>query len=104
MEQVTPTDNLSSELSGRTFVVNVNEKGRMTLPVEVRRMLQMPAEPGKVELAVSRDGAITIQGRLPTVAEMAGSVPPLKPELSWDEVEAIVRDERAEQYQNKFNR
>ena len=88
---------------GQTFIVNVNEKGRMTLPVKVRQMLNMPPEPGMVQLMVQADGHIAIHGRLPTVAETAGAVPPLAQPKEWKEMEATIRDEVAARYQQQYN-
>lgn len=83
------------------FVVNVNEKGRMTLPAKVRQLLNLPSEPSMVEMVIRSDGTVTIQGRLLTVAETAGAVAPLMPPKDWKEIETIVRDEVAERYSSE---
>lgn len=100
MEHVSISERQNIALQGQTFVVSVNEKGRMTLPVKIRQMLHMPSEPGMVQISVQPDGHIAIHGRLPTVAETAGAVPPLSPSKDWKEVEAIIRDEVAERYRD----
>lgn len=100
-----PSDNShESSVAGRTFIVSVNEKGRMTLPAKVRQFLHMTSEPSLLEIAVLANGRITIQGRLPTVAETAGAVPPLEPTKEWKEVESIVRDEVAQRFHDKMHR
>jgi len=104
MDDVSPSDSKGSNFQGRSFVVSVNEKGRMTLPVKIRELLHMPPEPGMVELLVEEDGSITIQGRVLTVAETAGAVSPLDPSKDWKEVERAARDEAAERYLTKFGR
>lgn len=104
MDYAPPNDIKNSKFKGRTFVVSVNEKGRMTLPANVRQSLRLPPEPSLVELSVQEDGSIVIQGRLPTVAETAGVVPKLEPAKDWKEIEATVRDDVAECYWLKMNR
>lgn len=104
MDYVPQNDLGGSGLKGRTFVVSVTEKGRMTLPVKVRQLLRLPSEPSMVEISVQTDGSVAIHGRLPTVAETAGVVPRLDPPKDWKEVEAIVRDEVVERCQSIPNR
>lgn len=103
MDYLSSEHSQGSDVAGRTFIVSVNEKGRMTLPIKVRQFLQMASEPSLVEIAVLADGRITIQGRLPTVAETAGVVSPLESPKDWKEIEAIVRDEISEHYQDKMH-
>ena len=104
MEYLSSQPNRGADLTGRTFIVSVNEKGRMTLPAKIRELLQMMPEPSFVEMAVLADGRIAIQGRLPTVAETAGAVAPLEPQKDWKEIEAIVMDDVAERYRDKLQR
>lgn len=103
MEYRTQNNNRDSNIAGSTFVVSVNEKGRMTLPAKVRQLLHLTTEPALVEISVLPDGSVAIHGRLPTVAETAGAVRPLAAPKDWKEVEAIIRDEVAERYHTESN-
>lgn len=98
MELGTQHNNRDPAIAGGTFVVSVNEKGRMTLPAKVRQLLHLTSEPAMIEMSLLPDGSIAIHGRLPTVAETAGAVKPLAAPKDWKEVEAIIRDEVAERY------
>lgn len=102
MEYRTQNDDSGAKRVSGTFVVHVNEKGRMTLPAKVRQLLHLSTEPSMVEMVVQADGRIAIQGKLPTVAEMAGSVKPLEPSMDWKEMEAIAREEITNRYHEKF--
>ena len=55
------------------------------------------AEP--VQLCTGRDRS---RSRLLTVGETAGTVPPLAEPKDWKEVDAIIREERAERYWHRF--
>lgn len=101
MENAIQNHQHGSSLAGSTFIVSVNEKGRMTLPAKVRQLLHLPAESSMVEIFVQPDGSIAIQGRLPTVAETAGAVMPLAQSKDWKEMEAIIREEVAEHYRSE---
>lgn len=84
-----------------TYFIEVNEKGRMTWPAKLRQLLEMS---GNMQLVVEvKDGEITVNGRLPTLKELAGSVPPLEPPKSWKETRAAATEEIAERYHQKFH-
>lgn len=102
MEYRTQNNDSGAKLVSGTFVVHVNEKGRMTLPAKVRQLLHLSTEPSMVEMVVQADGRVAIQGKLPTVAEMAGSVEPLDSSKDWKEIEAIAKEEMANRYHEKF--
>lgn len=99
MEHEHPFNSSDALAAEQTYIVNVNEKGRMTLPIGVRQLLHLPAEPSMVQISVQANGHIAIQGRLPSVMETAGAVSPLAEPKSWKEMEAIVRDDVAQHYQ-----
>ncbi len=64
-----------SEQYDGTYFIEVNEKGRMTWPAKLRQMLEMS---DSTQLVVEvKSGKISVMGRLPTLDELAGSVPPL---------------------------
>ena len=90
----------TTEFDG-TYYVGVDKKGRMTFPAQLRKLFKMEEES---QLVINvENGNAEIEGRLPTVAETAGVVPPLDPPRSQAEIDEIVQDEVTKRYQQKFN-
>jgi len=74
-----------------TFISTVNPKGRLTLPIEVRRTLHIQPD-DKIVFRV-REGTVSIEGKLPSLEELAGSVTPLQPRKELTEVIREAKEE-----------
>jgi AbrB family looped-hinge helix DNA binding protein len=79
------------------YIGTVNTQGRVTLPEEVRRSLQVHPQ-DKVVFRVTED-TIEIVGKLPTLEELAGSVRPLQP---TKELEVVIHEAKAEHYAKRL--
>lgn len=66
------------------YIGTVSSQGRVTIPEEVRRLLNLHPQ-DKVVFHVTED-TIELSGKLPTLEELAGSFAPLQPERTLEEV------------------
>lgn len=82
-----------------TYISTVNPKGRLTLPVQVRKILNISPD-DKILFRVE-DGTVSIEGKLPTLEELAGSVKPLQPEK---ELETVIREAKEAHYRKRFDK
>jgi len=79
-------------------IITVTRKGQITRPAHVRRLLNTEKNP-KLAVLVELDGSLTLKPpTYPTLESLAGIIPPLDPPKTWEEVEAIIADDRAEAY------
>jgi bifunctional DNA-binding transcriptional regulator/antitoxin component of YhaV-PrlF toxin-antitoxin module len=79
------------------YIGTVNTQGRVTLPEAVRKALQVHPQ-DKVVFRIA-EGRVEILGKLPTLAELAGSVAPLQPNK---DLEQVIQEAKAEHYQRRF--
>jgi AbrB family looped-hinge helix DNA binding protein len=79
------------------YIGTVNTQGRVTLPEEVRKALQVHPQ-DKVVFRIE-EGRVEIVGKLPTLEELAGSVMPLQP---GKDLEEVIQEAKAEHYQHRF--
>ena len=82
----------SSKYDG-TYYMRIGKNGRATLPKQIRQLLYLD-ENMEVDIKVE-NGHVTLSGRLPTLEELAGSLPPLPEGM---DVEEIVRQAKSEHY------
>ena len=85
-------------MSPGDLVTNVTTKGQVTVPIEVRKILGL--KPGDRVLFSVDDGVVHVT-RVLSLDEVAGSAPALSPPRTWSEIQAIVAEERAEEYLKK---
>jgi AbrB family looped-hinge helix DNA binding protein len=79
-------------------IITVTRKGQITLPAHARRLLNTEKNL-KLAVAVEPDGSLTLKPpTYPTLESLAGIIPPLDPPKTWEEVQAIIAEERAEAY------
>lgn len=76
-----------------TYYMHIGKNGRATLPKQIRQLLDLE-DNTEVEVRVS-NGQVTLGGRLPTLEELAGSLPPLPEGM---EVEDVVRQAKLDHY------
>jgi AbrB family looped-hinge helix DNA binding protein len=95
--QLTQADNSTDVYKVGDYIGTVNTQGRVTLPEEVRKALQVHPQ-DKVVFRIA-EGRVEIVGKLPTLAELAGSVTPLQPK---QDLEEIIQEAKTEHYQRRF--
>ena len=78
---------------------SVTERGQVTIPAEVRKALGL-SKPGKVIFRLEGD-SVVIKNPEYTLESVFASIPPLKEPKTWDEIEAIVAEDRADAYLKK---
>jgi len=96
MELTQANPNLDANKGG-DYIGTVNTQGRVTLPEEVRKALQVHPQ-DKVVFRIT-EGRVEIVGKLPTLAELAGSVTLVQ---STKELEEVIQEAKTEHYQRRF--
>lgn len=76
-----------------TYYMRIGKNGRATLPKQIRQLLELD-ENMDVEVKVE-NGHVTLAGRLPTLEELAGSLPPLPEGM---EIEEVIKQAKIEHY------
>jgi AbrB family looped-hinge helix DNA binding protein len=77
----------------REYIATLTTKGQVTVPVEIRRALDLKAQ-DKLIFRLA-NGKIEVEPLPMTLEEAYGSVSPLGNPESFDVVRAMVREERA---------
>lgn len=85
---------------GKTYVAGVGEKGKITIPSQVRQHLNIHPK-DKIVIRIEQGRAI-IEGKLLTVEETAGVVSPLEPQRDWKDIQETVKEDVAQRYHEKF--
>ena len=94
---VTPiTPSVKPDREGE-YIGTVNTQGRVTLPEAVRQVLDIHLQDKVIFRIV--DGIVVIVGKLPTLAELAGSIPSLPPE---QDLAAIIKEAKVDAYQRRL--
>ncbi len=76
-----------------TYYMRIGKNGRATLPKQIRQLLDLD-ENVEVEVKVE-NGHVTLAGRLPTLEELAGSLPPLPVGM---DIEEAIKQAKIEHY------
>ena len=83
-------------------VATVTSKGQITIPIEMRRYLEICAG-DKVEFVVDNKGTVRFErSKYPTLASLRGAAGTMKEPRTWEELEETVREERAEAVARKL--
>jgi antitoxin PrlF len=92
---------LTSSPTSKEIYSTVTSKGQVTIPVEVRKHLGITTN-DKIAFVIQSQGTVEVKTpKYPTMASLAGAAGKLKKPRSWNEIEEIIRDERAEAYTRK---
>ena len=75
------------------YTSSVSPKGQITIPANIREQFGIDPK-DRVSFEVIAEGILIKPVESPVDA-LYGSVPPLKEQVSWKELRAIVREERA---------
>lgn len=74
---------------------NVSQKGQVTIPVEVRRILGIEPR-GKVAFEID-EGEVRVRSAESVVDATFQRIPALKKKLAWDEVIKIAHEDAAQE-------
>ncbi len=86
----------------KTLSSTVSSKGQVTLPSELRRFLDIKAG-DKIVFSVDDEGSVRIRrAKYPTLESLRGAAGTLDRPLSWEEIEEIARDDRAEKFRDQM--
>jgi antitoxin PrlF len=80
----------------KEILATMTSKGQLTVPAEVRRQLGLK-QGDRVAFILKEEGEVTL--RVPHYADIAslrGAAGTLPQPLSWEEIEQVVAEERAE--------
>jgi AbrB family looped-hinge helix DNA binding protein len=86
----------------KEFYSSVSPKGQITLPIEVRRQLGLRPK-DKVAIRIEGDD-VRIAPVIFTLETAASSVPALAEPLTWEEIEARIKEDRDERIARKLGR
>lgn len=75
------------------FTRVVTQKGQVTIPAQVRRLLGIKPN-GRVVFSV-REGQVTVTAVRETIDSVCGVIASLTKPMSWEEMRNTVREERA---------
>ena len=83
----------------KEHIASVTSRGRITIPVQVRKHLRLQSR-GQVIFAINtNDGSVELKAaQVSTVASLAGVAGTLDRSLTWHEMRRIARDEAFEKY------
>jgi bifunctional DNA-binding transcriptional regulator/antitoxin component of YhaV-PrlF toxin-antitoxin module len=87
-------DNSEQTIKVGDYIGTVNAQGRVTLPEEVRKVLQVHSE-AKIVFRINPD-TIEIVGKLPTLEQLAGSFVSFQPQQDLDTVIQLAKEIRHE--------
>lgn len=82
------------------LTTTLTSKGQLTLPVEVRRALGL--KQGDQLVVVLEGQTVTLRPARSRLAAGYQSIPALDPPRSWEEVEAIMAEERAAEASDEY--
>lgn len=84
----------------RKFSSTITQRGQVTLPVEIRRKLDV--NPGdRVEFTIEGD-QVTVRPVKYTLESAFGSVPPLSEPMDFEEMIRTAKEDRAERLMRKL--
>jgi AbrB family looped-hinge helix DNA binding protein len=78
--------------------MKITTNGRITIPIEVRRLLGV--KPQDQVVFEIKDGRVELRPIGITLAKAYGAVPPLKRPIDTDEMREIIDEERAKRYRS----
>jgi antitoxin PrlF len=79
----------------KEILMTITSKGQVTIPAEVRRHLGLRRNQ-RIALVIDDEGTVCLKvPRYPDIASIRGAAGTLDKQLSWEEMEAIAREDRA---------
>ena len=84
----------------REYIVSVNQKGMVTIPLAVRRFLNSKPK-GQVVFRIS-GATVEIKAMSMTLADTYGSVTPLNRPENFKHLRQVAREERVEKFISKM--
>ena len=86
----------------KEIVATITSKGQVAIPAEVRKHLGLNKRE-KIAFVIDEEGDVHVKTpHYPTVAALRGAAGSLPHPLSWEDIERIVEEERAEEGHRKL--
>jgi antitoxin PrlF len=86
----------------KEIVATITSKGQVTIPAEVRKHLGLNKRE-KIAFVIDEEGDVHLKTpHYPTVASLRGAAGSLPHPLSWEDIERVVAEERAEEGHRKL--
>lgn len=92
---------LRQSVSSKEFVSAISSKGQVTLPVFVRRYLQVNANDKVAFVIEPAEGVKLTQARYPNIHSLKGAAGILKQSMTWKEVKKVAYEDR---FENKYGK
>jgi bifunctional DNA-binding transcriptional regulator/antitoxin component of YhaV-PrlF toxin-antitoxin module len=80
-------------MKSKRFVVDVDNRGRLTIPAEVRRFLGLASIAGIVSFEIQDDNTVTVSRGYPSLESIVGAAGKLDRHHEWHEVQEIARED-----------
>jgi antitoxin PrlF len=85
----------------KEIVSTITSKGQVTIPAEVRKHLGLNKRE-KIAFVIDEEGDVHLKApHYPTVASLRGAAGSLPNPMSWEDIERVVEEERAEEGHRK---
>jgi AbrB family looped-hinge helix DNA binding protein len=86
----------------KEIVSTITSKGQVTIPAEVRKHLGLNKRE-KIAFVIDEEGDVHLKApHYPTVASLRGAAGSLRHPMSWEDIERVVDEERAEEGHRKL--
>ena len=86
----------------KEIVSTITSKGQVTIPAEVRKHLGLNKRE-KIAFVIDEEGDVHLKtAHYPTVASLRGAAGSLHHPVSWEDIERVVDEERAEEGHRKL--
>jgi antitoxin PrlF len=86
----------------KEIVATITSKGQVTIPTEVRKHLGLNKRE-KIAFVIDEEGDVHLKTpHYPTVASLRGAAGSLPNPMSWEDIERVVEEERAEEGHRKL--
>lgn len=92
---------LQQSVSSKEFVSTISSKGQITLPVFVRRYLQVNANDKVAFVIEPAEGVKLTPAKYPDIHSLKGAAGVLKQPMKWEEVKKVAHEDRLK---NKYDK
>jgi antitoxin PrlF len=85
----------------KEIISTITSKGQVTIPAEVRKHLGLQKRE-KIAFVIDEEGDVHLRTpHYPTVASLRGAAGSLPHPMSWEDIEQVVEEDRAEELRLK---
>jgi antitoxin PrlF len=88
----------------KEIISTITSKGQVTIPAEVRKHLGLNKRE-KIAFVIDEEGNVHLKTpHYPTVASLRGAAGSLPHPMSWEDIEQVVEEERADMLRLKLGK